>query len=165
MNDIPEISASNLSKREITEIQAEMAQYEQPQAASIEALKIVQKYRGWVSDESIKAIAKLLQMSPDQLDGIATFYSLIFRQPVGNNVLMLCDGITCWMLGCETLHNRLQEKLGIDYGQTTTDNQFTLIPVTCQGACDRAPVMLKNMQLHTHLTPEKMDLLLEADND
>ena len=78
-----------LSAAEIAEIKTEASHYEQPQAASIEALKIVQKYRGWVSDESVKAIAQLLEMSPAELDGVATFYNLIFRRPVGKHVLML----------------------------------------------------------------------------
>ncbi len=153
---------SNLSDQEIAEIRAEAAHYEYPQAASIEALKIVQKHRGWVSDESLREVARLLDMSAEQLDGVATFYSLIFRRPVGKNTLMLCDGITCWMLGCEKLRETIQHRLGIDYGQTTADNEFTLIPVTCQGACDRAPVMLKNMRLHSHLTPENIEPLLKG---
>lgn len=151
---------AHLSEQEVSEIRELAAHYDFPQAASIEALKIVQQHRGWVSDQSLCAIAKLLDMSADELDSIATFYSLIFRRPVGENVLMLCDGISCWMHGCESLREQIKHKLGIDYGQTTDDNQFTLIPVTCQGACDKAPVMLKNMALHTHITEASLDRLL-----
>ena len=152
---------SSLSEEEIAEIRAEAAHYEYPQAASIEALKVVQKHRGWVSDESLRAVAQILEMSAEQLDGVATFYSLIFRRPVGENTLMLCDGISCWILGCENLKARIRERLGIDYGETTANGKFTLIPVTCQGACDRAPVLLKNMQLHTHLNAAAIDALLD----
>jgi len=154
---------SNLSAEEIAEIREEASHYEYPQAASIEALKIVQNYRGWVSDESLREVAQLLDMSAEQLDGVATFYSLIFRRPVGKNMVMLCDGISCWMLGCENLRQRIEQKLDIGYGQTTADGKFTFLPVTCQGACDKAPIMLKNMQLHTHLTADTIDSLLEDD--
>ncbi|TQV71185.1 NADH-quinone oxidoreductase subunit NuoE [Exilibacterium tricleocarpae] len=160
MTDAQPTLISSLSEAEIAEIRAEVSHYEYPQAASIEALKVVQKYRGWVSDESLRAVAKLLEMSAEQLDGVATFYSLIFRRPVGENMLMLCDGISCWMLGCEQVKARIQERLGIDYGETSPDNKFTLLPVTCQGACDRAPVLLKNMQLYTHLSAAGIDALL-----
>lgn len=154
---------SFLSDQEIEEIKELVSHYDYPQAASIEALKIVQKYRGWVSDESLKAIAALIEMSPEELDSVATFYSLIFRQPVGENVLMVCDSVSCWMLGCESLRAKIKATLNIDYGETTADNKYTLIPVTCQGACDRAPVMLKNWKLHTHLNEEKVLKLLEDD--
>lgn len=152
-----------LSEEEIAEIRELAAHYDYPQAASIEALKVVQKYRGWVSDRSLCAIAQELQMSAEELDSVATFYSLIFRSPVGDNLLMLCDGISCWMAGCERLKQKITNTLGINYGETTDDNRFTLIPVTCQGACDRAPVMLKNWELHTHLTEESVTALLGND--
>ncbi|MCF7982450.1 MAG: NADH-quinone oxidoreductase subunit NuoE [Pseudomonadales bacterium] len=149
-----------LSADEIAEITAEASHYEQPQAASIEALKIVQKYRGWVSDESVKAVAQLLNMSPAELDGVATFYNLIFRRPVGKHVIMLCDSVSCWIMGCEGVGAQLRNKLGIEFGETTADGQFTLLPVTCQGACDRAPVMLVDGELETHLDEDKITAIL-----
>ena len=149
-----------LSAPEIAEIKTEASHYEQPQAASIEALKIVQKYRGWVSDESVKAIAQLLEMSPAELDGVATFYNLIFRRPVGKHVLMLCDSVSCWIMGCDGVGAQLKKQLGIEFGETTADGQFTLLPVTCQGACDRAPVMLVDGALETHLDVDKINAIL-----
>ena len=153
---------AQLSDSEIEQINDLASHYDYPQAASIEALKVVQQHRGWVSDESLRAIAQLIDMSAEELDSVATFYSLIFRSPVGQNVLMLCDGITCWMQGCDQLKDTLSESLGIDYGETTADNRYTLIPVTCQGACDRAPVALKNMKLHTHLNQQSILNLVDA---
>lgn len=154
-----------LSDAEVAEIRELAAHYDYPQAASIEALKVVQQHRGWVSDESLRAVAGLLQISAEELDSVATFYSLIFRSPVGETTLMLCDGISCWLNGCESLKQKITDKLGIDYGETTPDNRYTLIPVTCQGACDRAPVMLttdaeRTMALHTQLDDESLDQLL-----
>ena len=149
-----------LTAEEIAEIEAEAAHYEQKQAASIEALKIIQKHRGWVSDDSLKAAADLLDMSPAELDGVATFYNLIFRQPVGQHVMMLCDSVSCWVMDCDKMRDRLMQGLQIGYGETTADNQVTLLPVTCQGACDRAPVMLVDGELETHLTEQKIDEII-----
>jgi len=145
-----------LSPQEIAEIEAEASHYEQKQAASIEALKIIQKHRGWVSDESLKAAAELLDMSPAELDGVATFYTLIFRRPGGKHVIMLCDSVSCWVMGCEGIRQQLQKSLGVGYGETTADEEFTLLPVTCQGACDCAPVMLVDGELEKHLDEDKV---------
>lgn len=152
---------NSLSPQEIAEIEAETTHYEQKRAASIEALKIIQKHRGWVSDESLKDAAALLEMSATELDGVATFYSLIFRRPVGKHVIMLCDSVSCWIMGGEAIRQQLQETLGIGYGQTTVDGEFTLLPVTCQGACDCAPVMLIDGELAKNLDALKVIDLLE----
>jgi NADH-quinone oxidoreductase subunit E len=149
-----------LSPQEIAEIEAEASHYEQKQAASIEALKIIQKHRGWVSDESLKAAADLLDMSPAELDGVATFYTLIFRRPVGKHVIMLCDSVSCWVMGCEGIREQLQKSLGVGYGETTADGEFTLLPVTCQGACDCAPVMLVDGELERHLDEDKVKQII-----
>jgi len=150
-----------LSPEEIREIETEAGHYEQKQAASIEALKIIQKHRGWVSDESLAAAAELLEMSPAELDGVATFYNLIFRKPVGEHVVMVCDSVSCWLLGCDKIAEQFKQRLGIEYGQTTKDGKVTLLPVTCQGACDKAPLVLLDGELETNLDADGVDQLLE----
>ena len=137
----------SLSDAERTEIEAEVAHLPDRESAAIDALMIVQKHRGWVSDESIQAIANLLDMSPSKLDGIATFYNLIFRHPVGRNVVMVCDSVSCYVMGGDELAQKIQKHLGIQFGETTADNRFTLLPIVCLGACDRAPTMLINEDL------------------
>jgi NADH-quinone oxidoreductase subunit E len=120
----------------------------------------VQKYQGWVSDESLLAVAEYLKLPPDELEGVATFFNLIYRRPVGKNVILLCDSVACWMLGCDSLKNHITNTLGIDYGQTTADNQFTLIPVPCLGDCDRAPTMMVGNEHYRNLTPQKIDEII-----
>ncbi len=137
-----------LSDAELAEIDAELTHVPYRSAAAIDALKIVQQHRGWVSDESLKAIAHHLDMSAEELDGIATFYNLIFRQPVGEKVILLCDSVTCWMKGCDSLQQQITDQLGIGLGETTADNLYTLLPVTCLGACDKAPVMMVGDDLY-----------------
>ncbi|HAJ74847.1 MAG TPA: NADH-quinone oxidoreductase subunit NuoE [Gammaproteobacteria bacterium] len=160
-----ETRARKLSAEEIAEIEHEMTLYPDKQAVGLEALKIVQKHQGWVSDESLLAIARYLDLPVANLEGVATFFNLIYRQPVGKNVMLLCDSVSCWIMGCEGIKEDIKNKLAIDYGQTTEDGEFTLIPVPCLGDCDRAPVMMVGEELHRNLTPEKIDEIVQETRD
>ncbi len=150
-----------LTEEEIQEINAEIAHYPQKRAVSIDALKIVQKHRGWVSDESIKDIAAHLDMTPDELDSVATFYNLIFRKPVGKHVIFICDSVSCWIMGYESLLEHLTARLGIGLGETTSDGLFTLLPIPCLGNCDHAPSMMVDQELYGDLDAAKMDAILD----
>jgi NADH-quinone oxidoreductase subunit E len=133
-----------LSAEERTEIDLELAKYDYKQGASLEALAIVQHHRGYVSDENIKDIAHYLEMSPHELDSIATFYNLIFRKPVGKNVIRICDSISCWIRGYDALREKIKKEIGIDLGGTTSDNNFTMVSNPCLGCCDHAPALMIN---------------------
>lgn len=130
-------------------------------AAGIEALKIVQEHRRWVSDESLHDVAAFMNMSPEELDSVATFYNLIFRKPVGRHVILLCDSISCWVMGYESILKHLTKHLGIKYGETTTDGRYTLLPNCCLGTCDCAPALMIDDDLYRNLTTEKLDEILE----
>lgn len=152
--------ARQLTHEEIHDIEHEKTHYPYAQAVGLEALKIVQKYQGWVSDESLLAVAEYLKLPPDELEGVATFFNMIFRRPVGKNVILLCDSVACWMLGCDNLKAHITSKLGIEYGQTTADNLFTLIPVPCLGDCDKAPTMMVGDKTYRNLTPASIDAVI-----
>lgn len=154
------IKARQLTEEEIHEIEHEKTHYHYTQAVGLEALKIVQKYQGWVSDESLLAVSEYLDISPDELEGVATFFNMIFRRPVGKNVILLCDSVACWMLGCDSLKAHFTKTLGIDYGETTEDDLFTLIPVPCLGDCDKAPVMMIGRETYRNLTTDKIDEII-----
>lgn len=149
-----------LSEAEIAEIRHEMAFYEEPQAVCIDALKIVQKHRGWVSDESLAAAAAVVGVSPAAMEAVATFYNLIFRKPVGRHVVMLCDSVSCYLCGYEAIRDHLRRSLGVDFGGTTADGRFTLLPICCLGDCDNAPSMRVNADYHGNLTPARTDEVL-----
>jgi len=151
-----------LTDLERQEIEDHLTDYPYKRAACIEALKVVQRHRGWVSDENIKDIAPMLEMSPEELDNVATFYSLIFRQPVGKHVILLCDSVSCWIMGYAKIRQHIQDRLGIDFGQTTADGICTLLPVVCLGDCDHAPVMMIDNEHYNDLTTEKVDRILES---
>ena len=102
-----------LTEEERREIETELHQYAQKRAVCIDALKIVQRRRGWVSDESVRDLAEFLEMTPDELDSVATFYNLIFRKPVGRRVILICDSVSCWIMGYDRIREHLTARLGI----------------------------------------------------
>ncbi|MCX5758109.1 MAG: NADH-quinone oxidoreductase subunit NuoE [Candidatus Hydrogenedentes bacterium] len=137
-------------------IEAEAKLFERRSAAGIEALKLVQHENGWVDDDSIREIATLLDMTPDEVDSVATFYNLVCRKPTGRHVIRICSSVTCWVMGYEALVARL----GIAPGQTTADGRFTLLPNQCLGACDHAPVLMIDDDLYCDVEPGRLDDIL-----
>ena len=150
-----------LTEKEIAKIDQEISHLPHRSAACIEALKVVQQERGWISDESIKLIADYLEMSAEAVDSVATFYNLIFRKPVGRHVILLCDSISCWVVGYDKIKQHLTTSLKVEYGETTEDGRFTLLPIPCLGTCDHAPAMMIDNDLHRDLTIERVDQILE----
>lgn len=150
-----------LSDAEIQAVESIAKRYEHPQGASIEALREIQRTRGWISDEALCDVARVLGLSPDELDGVATFYNLIFRRPVGRSVILLCDSVSCWVMGCEALRKKLESGLGVKLGETTADGRFTLLPTVCLGACDHAPAMMVGENLFGDLDPDRLDVILD----
>jgi NADH-quinone oxidoreductase subunit E len=150
-----------LTEEEKKEIEEHLKDYPTKRAACIEALKVVQQRKRWISDESLKDIAEYLDMTSDELDSVATFYNLVFRKPVGRHVILICDSISCWILGYTRLYEHLNKTLGISFGETTNDDRFTLLPIPCLGTCDHAPALMIDNDLHRDLTPDKLDELLK----
>jgi NADH-quinone oxidoreductase subunit E len=150
-----------LTVSEQNEIDGELEHYPNKQAVCIDAMLIVQRQRGWVSDEAIRDIADYLGMSTADVDGVATFYNLIRRKPVGRHVALICDSISCWIMGCDRVRDQLCARLGTTLGGSTADGRFTLLPIVCLGACDRAPAIMIDDDLHTDLTEQRLDQILE----
>jgi NADH-quinone oxidoreductase subunit E len=151
-----------LTEEEKKEIEAEVLEYAQRQAACIEAMKIIQRHRGWVSDEAMQDVSEFLGMTPDELDSIATFSRLIYRKPAGKHVILICDSVSCWIMGYEKVLGHLKKRLGIELGETSADGLFTLLPVACIGACDRAPAMIIDKKLYVNLDEERIDEILNG---
>jgi NADH-quinone oxidoreductase subunit E len=139
-----------LSDTERHEIEAEFAHYPDRRSVCIEAMKIVQQHRGWVSDEALDDVAAFLELSRAELEGVATFYNMIFRKPVGQHVM-----------GTDKLRSHLCQRLDIALGETTADSRFTLLPNVCLGACDHAPVMMVDNAHYQDLDVDKVDSILE----
>jgi NADH-quinone oxidoreductase subunit E len=151
-----------LTQEEQDDIRVELAKYERKRAAAPDALKIIQRHRGWISDESLKDLADFMDMTVDELDSIATCYSLIFRKPVGRHVILVCDSAICWIMGYDNVRSHLKRQLGIEPGQTTADGRFTVLPTCCIGVCDEAPAMIVDGELHVKLDESKISRILES---
>ncbi|MGB3344465.1 MAG: NADH-quinone oxidoreductase subunit NuoE [Aequorivita sp.] len=150
-----------LSEKEIAEIKDSFKHFPLKSAACIEGLKIVQKYHRWVSDEALKELAAILEMSVDAVDSVATYYNLIYRKPVGRHVIHVCNSVSCYIMGYDEIIAFLHHKLGIEYGETTADDRFTLLSVPCLGDCDHAPVLMIDEDLHRNLTTDKLEQILD----
>lgn len=138
----------------------EIAEAEHPREKAIDVMFVLQKHYGHMSDEAMAVAAELLGMSTLELEELATFYTLIYREPVGRYVIHVCDSLICVMSGYQSLVEHLSERLGIGLGGTTADGLFTLLPVCCVGYCDLAPAVLINRKVYGRLTPGKIDDIL-----
>lgn len=136
-----------------------------PRAAMLESLRMIQQAHGWVSDAHLEEAASVLGVSTAEIEDVATFYSLIFRRPVGERVILLCDGASCYLNGGEDVRDAVMDRLGIGFGQTTPDGKYTLINICCVGGCDRAPaaVIGRDRTLVGPLTPATIDAILGED--
>src|SRR3954467_13730161 len=150
-----------LTEAEMQQIDHEVSLVPYKKAAVIEALKIVQKQRGWISDESVDAIAAYLGTSAEEVDSVATFYNLIFRKAVGRHIILVCDSISCYVMGYQKLYKALQTELQIKFGETTEDKKFTLLPNVCLGCCDHAPALMIDEDLYRDVKTENVVHILK----
>ena len=152
-----------LTDAERARIEKEIADSFDRRAACIGTLNAVQASRGWVSDEALREVAAMLGMTPAELESVATFYSLIFREPVGRTVLKVCDSVVCWALGAESLLEHLERKLGIKAGETTPDGEFTLLRICCLGDCDHAPCLMVNDRQVGNVNEDVLDRIVAGE--
>ena len=154
-----------LSLEATTKIDYELTKYpaEQRQAAVMSALRIVQTERGWLSKESISEVAQYLRMPDIAALEVATFYNMYDLEPVGQYKITICTNISCMLRDSDDIVIHLQTKLGVGFNEITTDGKFCLKEGECMGACGGAPLMIiNNHTMHEFLTPEKVDVILEA---
>lgn len=142
-------------------LEKQIAHADHPRELVVDAMLALQDHFGYLSDEAVEQTAALLGMSALEVEELATFYTFIYREPVGKYVIHVCDSLICWMDGYDSVKNYLCEKLNIEVGGTSADGLFTLLPVCCIGYCDQAPAMLINRKVYGDLTPEKIDQTLE----
>jgi len=149
-----------LTEQERHEIDHLLKHYPVAAGASIDALKIIQKHQGWVSDSALKALALHMKLPVADLESVATFYNQIFRKPVGKVRIHPCNGISCMLMGYRKVQQQLSQKLTIGEGETTENNIFTLISHPCLGACDKAPVIRINDTLHEYVNVDEIDTII-----
>lgn len=139
-----------------------LTRYPTKEAALLPALHLAQKEFGWVSPEVEEYVAKTLELPPVRVHGVATFYTMYNKKPVGRYHVQVCTNIGCSLLGSDNLVKYISRKLGIKPGETSQDGKFTLSEVECLGSCGTAPVMQINDDYHESLTEKRIDEILDG---
>ncbi len=145
-----------------SEIQCGLNSCPTDRCAILEALQTVQRSHGWISDEQLREVAEFLNLTVEEVDGVATFYNRIYRRPVGRHIILVCDSVSCWIMGFENILDHIRKRLGIDFGETTHDGRFTLLPIQCLGACEQAPAIMIDGQLYGYLDRDKIEAILRS---
>jgi NADH-quinone oxidoreductase subunit E len=139
-----------------------LSKYPEPSCAMLPLLELAQQEYGYVTPEAMADVAQHTGASVTEVRSVASFYTMLHLEPVGEHLIELCTNISCALLGAEHLLKYLEECLGIRCGETTPDGKFTLREVECLGLCDMAPAMHINGERFGDLTPAKIDELLRA---
>jgi NADH-quinone oxidoreductase subunit E len=137
------------------------ARFPQRLSAIIPILYLVQEHYGYVTKAGMELTAEVLGTTPAYVDSVASFYTMLYRQPVGRYSLQVCRTLPCALMGAEGIVAYLQEKLGIKPGETTPDHQFTLETVECLAACHVAPLMMVNQVYKVQLDQAKLDAIID----
>lgn len=142
-------------------IDALILRYPQRRSALIPALQLAQERHGYLSSDVVRDIAGIFGLSPNEVYEVASFYTMLYKKPVGKYVLQVCTNISCLLCDSEQIMSHLQQRLGIKPGETTPDGRFTLMEVECLASCGTAPVVQINDDYHENLTPGKLDEILD----
>jgi NADH-quinone oxidoreductase E subunit len=153
------VAFSEETRREFDRI---VSRYPDREAAILPTLYLAQREFGYVSDEAIVYVAGLVGVSPAYVEGVATFYTMYNRKPVGKYHVQICRNLSCSLMGAEHLIERVSKKLGIRPGETTADGRFTLTKVECLGSCGTAPVMQVNDDYYENLTEDSIERILDG---
>jgi NADH-quinone oxidoreductase subunit E len=151
-----------LSESACRQIQILMGKYPQKRSALIPSLQIAQKEAGYLSPEALREIAKIFELSPNEVNEVASFYSMLYKKPVGKYVIQVCTNISCMLCNAEEILAHLTSRLGIKPGETSPDQKYTLMEVECLGSCGTSPVVQINEKYYEDLTREKIDAILDS---
>ena len=150
------------NEEELKHIEVLKTRYEDKQAVLLPVLWMVQDKFGWISEESMKEVAELLQLPGKHVYGVVTFYTMFNKAPRGKYHLQVCTNVSCMLRGGYELFRYISEKLGVKNGETTGDGMFTLEEVECLGSCGTAPMMqVNNRDYYENLSKDKVDELLK----
>lgn len=155
------IQFSESSKQKLQEIIERYPEGKQ-KSALLPVLHLAQEeFGGWLDVPVMDYVAELLSITPIEVYEVATFYSMYNLKPVGKFVFEVCQTGPCMISGCDDIIQYIKDKLGINVGETTTDGLFTLKTVECLGACGYAPMMQLGKHFREHLTPAKVDAIID----
>ena len=150
------------SPEELAQIDAIKARYPEPKAALVPVLWMAQKKLGWISDETMGAIADLLGITKAHVLGVVTFYTMYFDKPMGRYHIQVCTNVSCMLRGGDEIYKNVAKQLGIGHMQRTADGMFSLEEVECMGACGGAPMVAVNEDFHENVSSSKVAELLQS---
>jgi len=150
-----------LSEKAQAELKEIMARYPVKRSAILPALWIAQREYGYLGEEAMRSVAKLLEINPTQVYEVATFYTMYSLTPSGKYVIQVCRTLSCALCGSLEVIHYIEKKLGIKEGETTPDGLFSLKTVECIASCGTAPAMQINEHYYENLTLEKVDRILK----
>jgi len=142
-------------------IRSLQAKYPQPRSALIPSLQMAQAEAGYLTPEVILEVSEIFGLSPGEVSEVASFYTMLFKRPVGRYVIQVCTNISCLLCNSEEIMSHLEKRLGVRPGETTADDRFTLLEVECLASCGTAPVVQINENYHENLTTGKLDQILD----
>lgn len=137
-----------------------LSRYPVRRSATLPLLWLAQQAHGYITPEDIAEVGEITGQSPAEVQSVVSFYTMFHDHPVGRHIILVCESFSCAITGGEDLLDCLKQKLGIGVRETTPDGRFTLETESCLGACNLAPVMLVDRDLHFQLTPERLDDIL-----
>jgi NADH-quinone oxidoreductase subunit E len=150
-----------LSEKAQQQIAALMDMYPLRRSALIPSLQLAQEEAGYLDPATLCEVARIFQISPSEVYEVASFYTLLFTEPMGKYVVQICTSISCLLCRSEDILDHLQKRLGIKPGETTPDKRFTLLEVECLASCGTAPVVQINDDYYENLTIERIDKILD----
>ena len=136
--------------------------YPNKQAAVMPALWIAQEQNGWISNEIMQEVAKILEIIPEGVLGVVTFYTMYHQKPMGKYHLQVCTNVSCMLRGAYDIYENVKKNLGINNMEVTADQKFSLEEVECMGSCGTAPMIAINEDYYENLTVKKVEEILKS---
>src|ERR1700676_1958768 len=137
------------------------SRYPSARSAILPALHLAQQQEGYITDEGARAVAEAIGITVDDVESVATFYTMYYQQQPGKRVIKVCTSISCYLRNCDSLVNHLEQRLGIKRGETTVDGNYTLMTAECLASCGTAPVIQVNDEFVENVTPAMTDALID----
>ncbi|HEX6479389.1 MAG TPA: NADH-quinone oxidoreductase subunit NuoE [Ktedonobacteraceae bacterium] len=137
------------------------SRYPVARSAVMPALYIAQQEEGYITQEALQAVAEAIGLTVDDVESVATFYTMYYQQPPGRKIIKVCTSISCYLRGCDKLVNHFEQRLGIKRGETTADGNYTLMTAECLASCGTAPVLQVNNEFVENVTLEMADALVD----
>lgn len=150
------------SSENIEKVNETLKRYPQKQAAVMPALWIAQEQNGWISNEVMVEVAKVLDMNPEDVLGVVTFYTMYHQKPMGKYHIQVCTNVSCMLRGAYEIYEDLKKKLGIDNMQVTPDQKLSLEEVECMGSCGTAPMIAVNEDFYENVSVDKVEEILKS---